>query len=75
MMVQDSTLYVLVSQKDGSSFDSLTHRGALLTITYDNGELTLTSYGANTQTYAEDALGADTFYAPQRFLAVMQLLK
>ena len=71
MMVQDSTLYVLVSQKDGSSFDSLTHRGALLTITYDNGELTLTSYGANTQTYAEDALGADTFYAPQRFLAVM----
>ena len=71
MMVQDSKLYVLVSQKEGS-FDSLTHRGALLTITDDNVSLNLTSIdGANTAAYATGALDADTFYAPQKFLAVM----
>lgn len=70
MMVQDSKLYVLVSQK--GDWSSLTHRGALLTVTDDNGSLSLTStYGANTAAYATDALGADTFYAPQKFLAVM----
>lgn len=71
MMVQDSKLYVLVSQQEGS-FDSLTHRGALLTITDDNDKLTLSSiYGANNANYAASALGVDTFYAPQKFLAVM----
>jgi len=72
MMVQNSNLYVLVSQQEGSSFDSLRHRGALLTITDNDGDLSLTStYGANTATYAVSELGADTFYAPQKFLAVM----
>jgi hypothetical protein len=72
MMVQDSNLYVLVSQQEGS-FGSMTHRGALLTITDNNGGLSLTStYGANTEyNYATSDLGADTFYAPQKFLAVM----
>ncbi|MBR4448713.1 MAG: hypothetical protein IKS30_00735 [Treponema sp.] len=72
MMVQDSNLYVLVSQQEGST-GSLRHRGALLTITDNNGDLSLTStYGANTEyNYANDVLGADTFYAPQKFLAVM----
>ncbi|HAC31907.1 MAG TPA: hypothetical protein DCF70_04710 [Treponema sp.] len=72
MMVQDSKLYVLVSQQEGSS-GSLRHRGALLTITDDNGSLSLTStYGANTEyEYANDVLDAKTFYAPQKFLAVM----
>ncbi len=71
MMVQDSKLYVLVSQQEGSN-DKLRHRGALLTITDDNGSLSLTStYGANTAAYATSKLGADTFYAPQKFLAVM----
>lgn len=73
MMVQDSKLYVLVSQQVGTS-GSLRHRGALLTITDDNGSLSLTStYGANTANYAASALDEDekTFYAPQKFLAVM----
>ena len=71
-MVQDSKLYVLVSQQEGS-FGSMTHRGALLTITDNNGGLDLTStYGANKDNYyAVSALDAKTFYAPQKFLAVM----
>ena len=73
MMVQASNLYVLVSQQEGSSKDSLTYRGALLTIIDNNGGLSLSKvYGANTlKTYADSVLGADTFYAPQKFLAVM----
>ncbi|MBQ6056257.1 MAG: hypothetical protein IJL34_01160 [Treponema sp.] len=73
MMVQDSKLYVLVSQQAGRSSSSVTHRGALLTITDNNGSLTLTSYGANDNNYAKKALDKDekTFYAPQKFLAVM----
>ena len=73
MMVQDSKLYVLVSQQEGSSSSSVTHRGALLTITDNNGSLTLTTYGANDNNYAKKALDKDekTFYAPQKFLAVM----
>lgn len=72
MMVQDSKLYVLVSQQEGS-FDSLTHRGALLTITDNDGDLSLSTYGANEANYAASALEEDekTFYAPQKFLAVM----
>lgn len=76
MMVQDSALYVLVSQiVKSTTYPTQTtpvHRGALLTITENDGSLSITKvYGANSNTYAESALDAETFYAPQKFLAVM----